>query len=148
MEYLRTKPINGAAPPILIQVTRGDRTTVNPTVFDAIHAGRLEDRVTLYRHDLLDARDLPSPPNPPGVLVRLQFPDAHTLLISTNSQTFGATAQRLALQEQEQIATFYESDGATTIDPDGTERLFETPAACIPADFGFIIPEPTEIDCR
>jgi len=27
--------------PILIQVTRGDRTTVNPTVFDAIHAGRL-----------------------------------------------------------------------------------------------------------
>src|SRR6267143_3908043 len=103
MEYLRTKPINGAAPPILIQVTRGDRTTVNPTVFDAIHAGRLEDRVTLYRHDLLDARDLPSPPNPPGVLVRLQFPDAHTLLISTNSQTFGATAQRLRSRSRNRL---------------------------------------------
>jgi len=48
--------------------------------------------------------------------------------------------QRLALQAQEQIARFYESDGANTIDPDGTETLFETPAASIPTDFGFVVP--------
>jgi hypothetical protein len=126
MEYLKTKPINGPARPILIQVARGDKTTVNPTVAEAIHAGMLADRVTLFRWDLFPGRS-------PSL-------DPHTFLISTNIQVFGDSVQRLALQAQEQIATFYESDGANTIDPDGTAPLFETPAASIPTDFGFIIP--------
>jgi len=135
MEYLKTKPINGRARPILIQMARGDRTTVNPNVAEAVHAGKLEDRVTLYRHDLFD----PPPTDPTGQKVKFTG-DPHTFLISTNSETFGPTVQRLALQAQEQIARFYESDGANTIDPDGTETLFETPAASIPTDFGFVVP--------
>src|SRR5205085_10191606 len=77
MKYVRTKPINGAARPILIQMARGDRTTVNPVVADAIYAGMLADRVTLYRHDLFDQHDLHDPRNGQPV----KFPEPHTFLV-------------------------------------------------------------------
>jgi hypothetical protein len=43
-----------------------------------------------------------------------------------------------ALAAQQQIATFFTSDGATTIDPDGPGPFFETPTSMVPEDLGFI----------
>ena len=36
------------------------------------------------------------------------------------------------------MATFFTSDGATTIDPDGAGPVFETPTSMVPEDLGFI----------
>jgi len=150
MEYLRSKPINvpinGKPRPVLIQVARGDRTTVNPSVAEGVRAADvraaadrlLADRVTLFRYDLFP-RPLPSP-------------DPHTFLVATDVPS----AKNLALQAQEQIAVFYNSNGKDTIDPDGPPTgpcppgpdgtgtaprgcLFETPAV-IPPGFGFVFP--------
>jgi hypothetical protein len=44
----------------------------------------------------------------------------------------------MAIQMQTQIGTFFQSDGATVIDPDGAGVLFETPASFIPRDTAFI----------
>ena len=128
MEYLRSKPINGPARPVLIQMARGDRTTVNPSVAEGIRAADaraaaarlLADRVTLFRWDLFPGRS-PSA-------------DPHTFLTATD------IARDIALQAQEQIAVFYNSNGTETIDPDGAGPLFETPAATVPTDFGFVFP--------
>src|SRR5437879_9945195 len=43
MPYLRTKPINGPARPVLIQMARGDRTTVNPSVAEGLRAAEVRD---------------------------------------------------------------------------------------------------------
>jgi len=43
------------------------------------------------------------------------------------------------MQAQNQIATFFASDGALTIDPDGTAPYFETPISIpLPEDLAFI----------
>jgi hypothetical protein len=44
----------------------------------------------------------------------------------------------IALATQQQIATFFTTDGATTIDPDGTGPFFETPTSMVPEDLAFI----------
>ena len=130
MEYLRSKPINGPARPVLIQMARGDRTTVNPSVAEGIRAADvraaaarlLADRVTLFRWDLFPGRS-------PSV-------DPHTFLTATD---LAAAKDTVALPAQEQIAAFYNSNGTETIDPDGAGPLFETPAVTIPTDFGFVV---------
>src|SRR5205085_1656911 len=38
---------------------------------------------------------------------------------------------------QQQIATFFTSDGLVTIDPDGAGPAFETPTSMVPEDRGF-----------
>lgn len=44
-----------------------------------------------------------------------------------------------AFDEQQQIATFFASDGQTTIDPDGSGPLFETPiAGPLPDELNFL----------
>jgi hypothetical protein len=132
MKYLREKPINvpinGEPRPVLIQVARGDRTTVNPSVAEGIRAGMLADRVTLFHYELFP-RPLPSP-------------DPHTFLVATDVPSAKDT---VALPAQEQIALFYESNGANMIDPDGAGELFEVPAAAASiiamlTDFGFVFP--------
>ena len=46
--------------------------------------------------------------------------------------------QTFAYEAQDQIATFFASDGATTIDPDGAAPYFETPSSIFPEDLAFI----------
>jgi len=52
--------------------------------------------------------------------------------------TPGDPGQPFAFAAQQQIATFFTSDGATTIDPDGAAPFFETPASIVPEDLAFI----------
>jgi hypothetical protein len=43
-----------------------------------------------------------------------------------------------AIQAQTQIATFFATDGAVTIDPDLLAPFFETPTSMVPEDLAFI----------
>ena len=58
----------------------------------------------------------------------------HTFLTNVGSPA-GAG---YAFAAQQQIATFFASDGATIIDPDGAEPFFETPTSMVPEDLAFL----------
>lgn len=47
----------------------------------------------------------------------------------------GAT---FAFEAQQQIATFFASNGATVIDPDGSGRFFETPTSILAEDLDYL----------
>jgi hypothetical protein len=119
--YWRLKPLAGVAPrPFIIQMSRGDQQALNPITAALARASLVADRITLYRHDLFANRNL--------------FKDPHSLVIRTDN----AVMSTLAAKAQEQISTFFASDGTVTTDPDGADVLFETPASFIPSDYGFI----------
>ena len=81
----------------------------------------LAARATVFRNDLAYAANPAVSKNP------------HTFL--TNVVGAGAP---YALAAQHQIATFFASDGAATIDPDGPGPFFETPTSLLPEDLAFI----------
>jgi hypothetical protein len=96
----------------------------SPSVRAGIRAGRLTDCATYFRNDLAFAADPSVPKNP------------HTFLTGVFSTDGPRT---VALQAQRQIATFFATDGADTIDPDGAGALFETPiAGALPEVLNFI----------
>jgi hypothetical protein len=107
--------------PVIIQFARGDKTVPNPTATAILRAGQLASRATLFRNDLAFAANPAVSKNP------------HTFL--TNITGAGAP---YALAAQQQIATFFASDGAITIDPDGPGPFFETPTSMLPEDLAFI----------
>jgi hypothetical protein len=102
-----------AEKPLIIQFAKGDMTVPNPTATALIRAGDLADRATYYRNDLAFAIDPAVGTNP------------HTFLTNIGSSSKLAVANAVAAQIQ--IAIFLASNGATTIDPDDTGPLFETP---------------------
>ena len=106
--------------PVIIQFARGDQTVPNPTATRIIRAGNLASRATLFRNDLTNPA-FGTSKNP------------HTFL--TNISGAGAP---FALEAQAQIATFFATDGAVTIDPDGAAPYFETPASFLPEDLDYI----------
>ena len=106
--------------PVIIQFARGDQTVPNPTATRIIRAGNLASRATLFRNDLAHAAFNTSK-NP------------HTFL--TN---LGPPGTLFALEAQAQIATFFATDGAVTIDPDGPAPYFETPTSMLPEDLAYI----------
>jgi Big-like domain-containing protein len=106
--------------PVIIQFARGDQTVPNPTTSAILRAGNLADRATLFRNDLAHA-DFGTSKNP------------HTFL--TNIVGPGAT---FAFEAQQQMATFFTSDGKTIVDPDGAGKYFETPTSIVPEDLDFI----------
>jgi hypothetical protein len=97
-------------PPVIIQFAKGDQTVPNPTASAIFRAGELTDRSTYFRNDIAVATIPGAPVNP------------HTFLTNITQST--AT---LAIAAQEQIATFFESDGTVVIDPDGPGPYFEVP---------------------
>jgi hypothetical protein len=107
--------------PVIIQFARGDKTVPNPTATAILRAGHLASRATIFRNDLAFAANNAVNKNP------------HTFLTSIA----GAGAS-YALAAQRQIATFFASDGAITIDPDGPGPFFETPTSMLPEDLAFI----------
>jgi hypothetical protein len=107
--------------PVIYQFARGDQTVPNPTTSAILRACGCANRATLYRHDLVVAANPTIGRNP------------HTFL----TNLAGATAP-FAFAAQQQIATFFSSDGAVTIDPDGSGPFFETPTSMVPEDLGFI----------
>jgi hypothetical protein len=117
--HVRKSPLAGmTAKSVIIQLGKGDQIVPNPTQTALIRAGGLADRATFFRTDLFYAtqpRPLPASDLPP------LYP--HTFL-----NTFGsAGSATVSLQAQAQIATFFATDGAVTVDPDGAGPLFETP---------------------
>jgi Bacterial virulence factor lipase N-terminal len=124
--HLRLDPLAGVrSKHVIVQFARGDQTVPNPTATALIRAGHLRHRATFFRNDLAFAADPTLPKNP------------HTFLTRIVGST--AFAAQIAAEAQAQIATFFASDGATTIDPDGGGGLFETPiAGPLPEDLGFI----------
>jgi Bacterial Ig-like domain len=107
--------------PVIVQFARGDKTVPNPTATAILRAGGLASRATLFRNDLAFAANPAVNKNP------------HTFLTSVT----GAGAP-YALAAQQQIATFFVSDGTITIDPDGAGPFFETPTSLLPEDLAFI----------
>jgi hypothetical protein len=97
--------------PLIVQFARGDRTVPNPTTSALLRAGDLAGRATYFRNDIAGPGGTPLYPNP------------HTFLTG-----IGNPATTLAaLQAQAQIAAFFASNGALTIDPDGAGPVFEVP---------------------
>lgn len=113
--HLRRAPLPGVpAKSILFLFARGDQTVPNPTSTAILRAGGLADRATYLRNDLAIAAAPATPSNP------------HTFLTNVAA---GGLGPALALAAQTQVATFFASDGATIIDPDGSGPFFETPLA-------------------
>jgi Bacterial Ig-like domain len=106
--------------PVIFQFARGDQTVPNPTTSAILRACGCANRATLFRNDLAHAAFNTSK-NP------------HTFL--TNIVGPGAP---FAFAAQQQIATFFSSDGLVTIDPDGAGPFFETPTSIVPEDLAFI----------
>jgi hypothetical protein len=97
--------------PVIVQFAKGDRTVPNPTTTSILRAGDLADRATYFRNDIAGPGGTPLYTNP------------HTFLTGIGNP---ATAL-VALQAQAQIAAFFASNGALTIDPDGAGPVFEVP---------------------
>ena len=111
---LRKSPLRGVdAKSVILQFAKGDVTVPNPTNIAIVRAGELADRTTFYRHDLAYAANPALTKNPHGFLTSIGQP----------------LMAPVAIAAQTQIATFFASDGATTLDPDGAAPLFETPIA-------------------
>ncbi|HEX6690561.1 MAG TPA: Ig-like domain-containing protein [Burkholderiales bacterium] len=114
--YLRKSPLPGnPVKSVILQFALGDQTVPNPTTTAIIRAGELQDRVTYFRNDLARAAFPTLPANP------------HTFL--TGLTAVGAP---FALAGQGQIAAFFASHGAVTLDPDTLlpatfPHVFETP---------------------
>jgi hypothetical protein len=102
--YIRKAPLSGnPVKSVIYQMAKGDKTVPNPTATAILRAGDLADRTTYYRNDLAFAL---------GSGVK----NPHTFLTNIAVPTIAA---QHALQAQAQIAVFFASDGALTIDPDG-----------------------------
>ena len=122
--FIRKQPLHGnAAKPVIVQFAKGDMTVPNPTASAILRAGDLADRATYFRNDLAFALNAAVGKNP------------HTFLTNIGN----AAAAPYAIAAQIQIATFFASGGATTIDPDGAGPFFETPiAGPLPETLNFI----------
>jgi len=123
--YIRETPLDGAFPkPVIIQFARGDKTVPNPTASALIRSGGLADRATFFRNDLAFGLGVGFPKNP------------HTFLTNIGGTLPVAL---VAVGAQTQIALFFVTNGALTIDPDGAGPLFEVPiAGPLPEDLAFI----------
>lgn len=121
--FIRSNPLPGnSAKPVLIQFARGDQTVPNPTITAILRAGNLADAAVQYRNDLAYANVAGIPKNP------------HTFL----TNIFVPAAAPFAIGAQQQIATFFASDGAKVIDPDGIGPIFEVSSKDLPEKPYFI----------
>ncbi|HLZ00003.1 MAG TPA: hypothetical protein VKT33_13160 [Candidatus Angelobacter sp.] len=123
--FMNKSPLPGdLAKPVIIQFARGDKTVPNPTATALIRSGDLKNRATFFRNDLAFALGVGFGKNP------------HTFLTNIGGTPPVAAA---AVGAQSQIAIFFTTNGALTIDPDGPGPLFEVPiAGALPEDLGFI----------
>jgi hypothetical protein len=123
--HLRKAPLPGVpAKSVIVQFGKGDESGANPTETALVRAGDLADRTTYYRNDLAYAEDPGVPKNPHHFMDRILDPNP--------------LAVQIALGAQDQIATFFASDGQTIIHPEPA-RFFETPIqGPLPEDLNWI----------
>jgi hypothetical protein len=122
--FIRKHPLPGAMPkPVIFQFAKGDQTVPNPTTTAILRAGDLADRATFFRNDLAYAANPATPKNP------------HTFLTNIGV----AAVAPLSVAAQTQIAVFFATNGAMTIDPDGAGAIFEVPVGLpLPETLNFI----------
>jgi hypothetical protein len=122
--HLRRDPLRGVpAKSVLVQFAKGDQTVPNPTNSALLRAGDLADRTAYFRNDLAFAANPAVPKNPHTFLTRITTP----------------SVAALAFAAQQQIATFFASDGTVIVDPDGAGPLFEVPiAGPLPEELNYI----------
>jgi hypothetical protein len=123
--HIRKSPLAGvAAKSVIYQFAKGDQIVPNPATTALLRAGDLADRATFYRHDLAFAENPHLPTIPHGFLGRIDIPGF----------------REIARGAQEQIATFFATDGAVVIHPE-PERFFEVPISLpLPEDLNYILP--------
>ena len=124
-QYIRKNPLPGnASKPVIIQFAKGDETVPNPTATALIRAGDLADRATFFRNDLAFAAT-------GGAISK----NPHTFLTNIGNPA----AAQFAFGAQTQIAAFFTSNGALTLDPDGAGPIFEVPIVLpLPEGLNFI----------
>jgi Bacterial virulence factor lipase N-terminal len=112
---------------VIFQFDNGDQNVPNPISSAMLRAGDLADRATFYRHDLAFAEDPTLPNNGHGFM--------------SGPSIFNPGLRReIALGAQEQIATFFASDGITIIHPEPA-RYFDVPIqGPLPEDLNYIPP--------
>jgi Bacterial Ig-like domain len=123
--FIRKAPLRGnVAKPVILQFAKGDQTVPNPTSSAIVRAGALEGHTTYFRNDLAyTATGGTIPKNPHTFLTNIAVP---------NGAAFAVGAQM-------QIATFFVTNGATVIDPDGPGGIFEVPIALpLPETLNFL----------
>ena len=122
--YIRKQPLPGhVAKPVIVQFAQGDLTVPNPTTTAILRAGGLADRATRFRNDLAYAVNSAMGKNP------------HTFLSNIGN---GVQAP-YAVMAQTQMAIFFATGGALTIDPDGAAGpFFEVPTLALPEGLNFI----------
>ena len=109
--YIRKTPLAGmTAKPVIFLLAKGDQTVPVPFGTAVVRSGDLADVTTYFRNDLAYAQN----PNVPK--------NSHYFYFSIDDPTIVGAASGA----QEQIATFFESDGARIIHPEPAE-LFEFP---------------------
>ena len=110
--FISKQPLSGnTAKPVIFQFAKGDVTVPNPTTTAILRAGDLAGRATYFRNDLAFAANPAVPKNPHTFLTNIGIP----------------AVQNFAIGAQLQIATFFATHGAVTIDPDGAGPFFEVP---------------------
>src|SRR5262249_43721630 len=122
--HVRRAPLAGVpAKSVIFQFAKGDQVVPNPAATALLRAGDPADRATFYRHDLAFAENPQLPTIPHGFLTRLDVPGFRAI----------------ARGAQEQIATFFETDGQVVIHPEPA-RFFETPIrGPLPEGLNYII---------
>ena len=113
--YLRQAPLPGSTPKsVMYLFAKGDRTAANPGTTLLLRAGNLADRTIYFRTDLAVAHDSAFPKEPHAFLV--------------NTLNMDLLTKTVALNGQEWIAAFLQSDGTVTTQPMPPD-LFEMPIA-------------------
>jgi hypothetical protein len=122
--HLRKAPLAGMdTKSVLVMFGKGDEVGPNPAESAVVRAGDLADRTTFYRNDLAFAEDPTVPKNPHQFMLHVELP---------------GLAGQIARGAQEQIATFFETDGQEIIQPQPA-RFFETPIqGPLPEDLNYI----------
>jgi hypothetical protein len=121
--HIRENPLDGVLPKsVIVQFANGDRVVPNPTTTAILRAGNLADRATFVRTDLVFSRN-PTFPNDPNL-----YP--HVFLLNPNAMNMNVRA--ISLKAQQQIATFFASDGTQVIDPDDVPPTLSVPIFEVP----------------
>jgi hypothetical protein len=122
--HLRKDPLPGMpAKSLLFQFAKGDQQCVNPAETAILRAGDVADRTLFFRNDLARADHPELDRNPHRFMVNIFTNPATTVI---------------AREAQRQIATFFESDGKTIIQPE-PKHYFEVPIqGPLPEDLNYI----------
>jgi pimeloyl-ACP methyl ester carboxylesterase len=130
--YIRRTPLPGmSSKSVIIQFANGDRQAPNPEVTAVLRAGDLADRATFVRTNLLFHFN-PIPGN--------SYPHDFMVGAVVNPNT---DVKNIALKAQQQIATFFASDGTLVIDPDDVAPALSVPTPIFDVPIVLPLPEAT-----